>query len=73
MTSNQFKYNQIYFLELNIEYNLIEGLFIHKSRVRWDIYGGHHKNTCPLVGGQKIKILKANREAKEKRMCLKEQ
>ena len=36
----------------------------------WGIYGGHHKNTCPL-GGAEIKILKANGGANEKRMCLK--
>ena len=34
--------------------------------------GSHNKNTCPL-GRSEIKILKANRGAKEKRMCLKEQ
>ena len=41
--------------------------------MRRGIYGGHHKNTCPLEGGLKIKILKANGRAKDKEMCLKEQ
>ena len=46
-------------------------LFI-KSQVCCGIYGGHHKNTCPLEDGSEITILKAYGRAKEKRMCLEE-
>ena len=70
----QIKSNIIKYISSNsiLQSNLIEDLLSIKSRVHWGIYGGHHKNTCPL-GGSEIKIWKANGGAKEKRMCLKEQ
>ena len=69
----QIKYNHYIFLTSTLQCNLIEEPFFIKSRVRRGIYGGHHKNTCPLEEGIRIKILKANGRANEKGMCLKEQ
>ena len=50
------KKTQIKYISSNstLQFNL----FI-KSQVHWGIYGGHHKNTCPLGEGSEIKILKA--------------
>ena len=69
------KSNIIIYISLNstLQCNLIENPLFIKSWVCRGIYGGHHKNTCPLEGGSEIKILKANGRAKEKGMCLKEQ
>ena len=74
-SKRKLKSNIIIYISLNstLQCNLIEGPFIYKVTVCRGIYGGHHKNTCPLEGGLEIKILKANGRAKGKGMCLKEQ
>ena len=74
--SNQVKSNKklIKYISSNStsQCNLTEGPFIYKvTGALGDLWGSPQKYLP--IGGSEIKILKANRGAKEKRMCLKEQ
>ena len=48
----QIRSNIIKYISSNstLQCNLIEGPFMYKVTGVLGIYGGHHKNTCPLEG-----------------------